>query len=532
MSSNNTYRTRSNGGQHGDVFTKPEVVSFMLDEVSYKASDNLSSISIMEPSCGEGEFLIDIIRRLKQSSLGFDFNLNEAYHKCVFASDIDAGKIAVCANRIKSEFPEIEHPEQNLFVEDYLLSSHKPVDIIIGNPPYIRYEEIPEDKLARYKTFPTFYYRTDMYVLFFEKSLAQLNHRGRHCFICANRWMKNQYGKLLRKLVAEHYFIEKILNMEGADAFQEGVLAYPAITIISNKAKGDKLLFANISNIASLKNVEYESYNSPQGSDWSNVFNAQEHELSLIEDQNFKIGIGVATGADNIFISNDLKDKVENELLLPVINAKDLSGDKMIWGGRYFLNPYDKYGNLISLDAYPKAKAYLESHKERLAARHKARKNPYRWYGTIDSVSSTLQCSPKILLPDISGNSYVFVDEGNYYPQHNIYYITGKGIRQLRILAAILMSEFVRKQLDNLTNHMNGGYARWQSQYLRKLHIPNIEYIPSELADSLLKCYEDNNVLGINYYVARILSNEKENPLAKIVVKSKPQELTLSFEYS
>lgn len=530
MNSNNTYGIRSNGGQHGDVFTKPEVVEFMLDEAGYKASDNLSSISIMEPSCGEGEFIIEIIRRLKQSSLTFGFNLNEAYHKSVFASDIDAVKIAVCTNRIKTEFPEIIHPEQNLFVEDYLLSSHKPVDIIMGNPPYIRYEEIPGDKLAQYKNFPTFYYRADVYVPFFEKSLTQLNPGGKHCFICANRWMKNQYGKLLRKLVAAYYSIEKIINMESADAFQEDVLAYPAITIISNKAKGEKLLYANISSIASLKNAEYVSYDSPKDEDWSNVFNAQEHELSLIEDQKFKIGIGVATGADNIFISKELKGKVEDELLLPAINAKDLSGDKMTWGGRYFLNPYDKNGNLISLDSYPHAKAYLESYKERLAARHKARKNPSRWYGTIDSVSSTLQHSPKILLPDISGNRYVFVDEGNYYPQHNIYYITGNEMRQLRILAAILMSEFVRNQLDNLTNHMNGGYARWQSQYLRKLHVPNVEHIPSDLADSLLKCYEDNNVSGINYYVVRIISNEKENPATKAVVRPKPKQLTLSFE--
>ena len=124
----------------------------------------------------------------------------------------------------------------------------------------------------------------------------------------------------------------------------------------------------------------------------------------------------------------------------------------------------------------------------------------------------------------------MFVDEGNYYPQHNIYYITGNEMRQLRILAAILMSEFVRNQLDNLTNHMNGGYARWQSQYLRKLHVPNVEHIPSDLADSLLKCYEDNNVSGINYYVVRIISNEKENPATKAVVRPKPKQLTLSFE--
>lgn len=79
-----------------------------------------------------------------------------------------------------------------------------------------------------------------------------------------------------------------------------------------------------------------------------------------------------------------------------------------------------------------------------------------------------LQNTPKILLPDISGNSLLFIDEGRFYPLHNIYYITGEDIHQLKFLCSILMSDFVRKQIQRLSNNMNGGYARWQSQNLRK----------------------------------------------------------------
>ena len=67
MSLNNIYNTRHSGAQHGDVFTKHEVVCFMLDEVGYTANMNLSGITIMEPSCGEGEFVVEIVRRLKLS---------------------------------------------------------------------------------------------------------------------------------------------------------------------------------------------------------------------------------------------------------------------------------------------------------------------------------------------------------------------------------------------------------------------------------------------------------------------------------
>lgn len=86
---------------------------------------------------------------------------------------------------------------------------------------------------------------------------------------------------------------------------------------------------------------------SPEGEDWTSMFNSFDKGLSLIEEQGFKIGIGVATGADKIFISTELKDKVEEDLLLPAIGARDLSGDCMKWGGKYFLNPYSKMVNLL-----------------------------------------------------------------------------------------------------------------------------------------------------------------------------------------
>lgn len=533
-SASNTYGIRSNGGQHGDVFTKPCVVDYMLDMVGYTPDKDLSMISIMEPSCGEGEFIVSIIERLAESASRFGFDLNEAYHRNVNASDLDSIKVLRCIERIKEAFPEIKNPGIKIIVEDYLLAEHASVDIVIGNPPYIRYEQIPEDKLDVYKNrFATFYYRADMYVLFFEHSLKQLKRGGRHCFICANRWMKNQYGKNLRELVARYYNLTTIINMEGADAFDEEVLAYPAITLIESRICNKKLKIAETEDVGELRTLDFSELTAPEGYDWSSVFNsvAQTSAFSLIEEQGFKIGIGVATGADNIFISNDIKGQVEDDLLIPSLNARDLQGDTFQWGGRYLLNPYDANGRLIQLDTYPKAKKYLESHRERLSGRHKVLKNPAAWYGTIDKISPSLQSQPKILLPDISGNTFVFVDDGKYYPQHNIYYITGGTTQQLQLLAALLMSDFVRTQLNNVTNKMNGGYARWQSQHLRKLYIPNVSEISTSLASTLLDCYQQRNIAGINYYTQEIIEQENARPV-KRKVPVRNRQLTLDFDFA
>lgn len=104
MSSGNNgrYGLRRSGGQHGDVFTSPKVVSYMLDIVGYSADKDLSQTSILEPSCGEGEFVVEIVRRLLESSRRFGFDFSTALQSNVFAYDIDEAKIAACRSRVAS----------------------------------------------------------------------------------------------------------------------------------------------------------------------------------------------------------------------------------------------------------------------------------------------------------------------------------------------------------------------------------------------------------------------------------------------
>ena len=139
------------------------------------------------------------------------------------------------------------------------------------------------------------------------------------------------------------------------------------------------------------------------------------------------------------------------------------------------------------LTRYPQAARYLESHKERLADRHVARKNSSKWYKTIDRINPQLRTEAKILLPDMSGNRYIFVDEGQFYPLHNLYYVTGHSVRKLKILSAILMSDIIRRQISSITNNMNGGFPRWQSQYLRKLKVPDFMAMEGAQEDRLIQ---------------------------------------------
>ncbi|MCR5497520.1 MAG: Eco57I restriction-modification methylase domain-containing protein [Paludibacteraceae bacterium] len=500
------YGERQSGGQHGDVFTSPAVVNFILDSVNYSADRNLAHVRILEPSCGDGEFVVEIARRLLLSAITFGFDASEAFQQNVRAYDIDSNKTARCRQRIGEL--GINQCDENIQTADFLKAEVEDTDIVVGNPPYIRYENIPAEMLDYCKrTFPTFHYRCDLYVPFFEKSLNALSPGGLHCFICSNRWLKNKYGKKLRRMVARYYQLRTIINLEQANAFQEEVLAYPAITIISSDFPAFTFQYAEYASVEELNSHKTEEKRMPREDDWTEAFSkvSADSRFLTIEQQGFKIGIGVATGADSVFISPDLPAKVEADLIMPGINARDLRGDKFQWQGEYLLNPYNADGTLVNLEKYPRASAYLEEHRERLTSRHIAKKSPSRWYKTIDRISPALLSKPKILLPDMSGNTYVFVDDGNYYPLHNIYYIIGSSSVQLRLLAAFLMSDFVRNQLSSVTNKMNGGYLRWQSQHLRKLKIPKLSSIPADDVQQLLSYYENNEISSLNNSIKRYI---------------------------
>ena len=522
-----TYNTSTKWELEGDVFTSPKVVRYILDIIGYTSDKDLSQYNILEPSCGEGAFLTEIIHRVLLSAKRHNFDPSPIIANNIVAYDIDSNKIERCRQHILYTFSSYL---PCLKTKDFLQEENlEKFDFIVGNPPYIRYEKIPTANRTAYKKkFATFHYRADLYILFFEKTLKCLKPGGKHGFICANRWLRNEYGKKLRGFIAHNFRLHIIVDMEQADAFQANVLAYPAITIISNDSPSSLFNYTKINTIDQLEWKKPISKKMSTTEDWSLMFFDISHSNNLlsIEEQGFHIGIGIATGADNIYISSSLKGIVEDELLLPAINARDLTGNKQNWHGEYLLNPYNKEGNLIDLSSFPKAKSYLEMNKETLCSRHVAKKNPSKWYRTIDKVKQNLQKTPKILIPDISGNSLLFIDEGHFYPLHNIYYVTGENLHLLKILCAILMSDFVNKQIQEISNCMNGGYPRWQSQHLKKLRIPYIKGLTSEQASLLEDAYNKKSLQQINECMKDLVQS---HITSKIKITTKPTQLSLDF---
>jgi 16S rRNA G966 N2-methylase RsmD len=502
---------RSNGKAHGVVNTKSEVVSKMLDLVGYISTNNLSEIKVLEPSAGLGAFAVEVLKRLYESSENFNFNFEESLqniHLCELDEDIASQLIHNIQSYLNSK--KIISTKKNIYVEDFLqLQLQDKYDLIIGNPPYVRNENIPEELKEIYQSkYSTFTHRSDLYIPFFEKALKHLNCEGQLSYVCSNRWLKNQYGINLRTLVASQYHVKSIIDLEQADIFDEDVLGYPAITTITNSSNSSNSPYSEVFDLKSFLEFEQNDNNSLQLNlktpNWfSFKFNGYSFEkyLKKIEDQNYKIGIGVATGRDSIFIGSQFKNLIEDELLLPILTSKGVKSDNINWQGKYIINPFDKTGNLIKLDKYPLAESYFLSHKEELSKRHVAKKDQTKFYRTIDKINPNLLCQPKIILPDISGNRFIHVDKGDYYPHHNLYYIVGGSYEELCLLASILMSDFIYEQLLHIGNKMKGGYPRWQSQNIKKLRVPILNSIPFEIKELLMQAYFNKDLNKINSIV-------------------------------
>jgi hypothetical protein len=508
----------------GAVFTKPEIVALILDLAGYKpAAARLSRLRILEPSCGDGAFLGEVISRMLSSEREHAgaINWNDPHiADAIRACDLNSGFVALARQSARKTLEEAGCPSPRAEViaehwivhADFLLTAWpEHFDLVVGNPPYVRIEDLPPTILQRYRhLFPTCADRADLYVAFFEKGLRLLAPGGCLAYICANRFAKNLYGRRLRELIARQYRVRYYLNLEHTQPFANDVSAYPCITVIDGEHGGPTYAAtlediepatlaavqpANPDGAASASKLVHFREWYQDGSPWIATQRDAFDRLSLLasrfpclEDSapETTVGIGVATGADDIYVLPSKSSEVEESCQLPLVMAGDISPAQINWSGHHLIDPFDDESatGLRDFTAFPGLAAYFEKHRARLQKRHVAKKRPDTWYRTIDRVTHSLTGKPKLILPDIQAGGVIGFDSGKYYPHHNVYWITSEGWN-LRTLQALLRSTFVLDQIRAHSVQMRGGSLRYQAQVLRKVRLPHFTSLSADLATQL-----------------------------------------------
>jgi hypothetical protein len=515
---------------YGEVFTRRWVVDTLLDLTGYRTDVDLGAISVIEPSCGSGAFLGPLVERLIASAGVFGRDLI-TLSDAVRAYDLQAEHVQTSRSQVRSLLTGAGADVSTAAAlaatwvrhADFLLDPiDRPADVVIGNPPYIRYDDIPAETAVAYRqTWSTMRGRGDIYVGFIERSLAMLKPGGQVGFICADRWMRNQYGAALRELVSSKYAVQHVWTMHDVDAFEAQVSAYPAITVIGNREQGSVVLADTSADfgaaqaqaldkwsqdpaLTEFQDQGVKAHRLPHWFDGDTLWpSGSPARLALIEQLNnqcrplhdpatgTKVSIGIATGADKVYITKD-PTVVEADRLLPLAMRRDLMSGTFEWQGNYLVNPWAEDGSLVDLADYPLLAAYLGSHPV-LRERFVAKKNPNGWHRTIDKVHASLTATPKLLLQDMKATIHPVLERGGYYPHHNLYYVTSD-TWDLEVLGGLLLSRVAQAFIEAYCVRMRGGTLRFQSQYLKRIRVPAPQSIDADVAVALRVAFLSRDV--------------------------------------
>lgn len=504
--------------EKGEVFTKPSVVDFMVSILDFQDNILDKNTRVLEPSCGSGEFVITIVKKLcnELRVLESKPTITELFNK-IFAFDISKDNInkAKCVtSELLNEFyltAEINQLLENWFhCEDFLLwDTDIDFSHIIGNPPYIRIENVPVELLAEYRfRYETMTQRADIYIAFFEKSIELLRDSGRFIFICTDRWMKNQYGKKLREFISVNCNLSVLIDLYGQEAFQSDVLTYPAITVIEKKKKSHTLVITDRKieslDVDSIINFNNATKNGNYRNDIVNgdrpwlygdsteieLIGYLESKYLALEDAGCNVYIGAATGNNEVYIS-DVSLNIESDRKIPVIRASDIKNGELKPSNKIMVNTYDHNG-VIELCDYPLLEAYLTGYKDVLSSRHVAKNNPLKWFKTIDRIHSDRAKEEKLLIPDIKSRLTIVHDKVGYHPNNSIYYICSS-IWDLRALKVVLESGIGQLFVESYSTKISGGNLRFQAQHLRKIRIPDWSDMSDVTKLTLIGLYQTPN---------------------------------------
>jgi type I restriction-modification system DNA methylase subunit len=235
-----------------------QTVSNWLEEHGYSPS---TPPHILDMACGSGSFLIEAFDTLdrfvakqrnqvhgQSDDLHDNLRRLELLQSCIFGVDKDKQAVDVARLNLmlralhgRQKLPLLE----NIYNADSLLPEtwnqafpevleKGGFDIIIGNPPYVRFENIPEDERENYANsgiFKCAYQKFDLFVLFIEKALSLLREGGRLGFIVPSTLLNQTYAMPLRTLILDTCCVERIVDFSGFKVFQDATVETCIIVI-------------------------------------------------------------------------------------------------------------------------------------------------------------------------------------------------------------------------------------------------------------------------------------------------------------
>ncbi|EFV1205995.1 class I SAM-dependent DNA methyltransferase [Campylobacter coli] len=440
------------------------------------------------------------------------------------------------------EFPEILDDDGNF----------KGFDLIIGNPPYIRQEELKELKSHLAKNYKVYKGTSDIYTYFYELGFNVLKDRGGVLsYITSNKYTRAGYGEALREFLLKNVKFLEYTDLNGIKVFDSATVDTSILCFEKSKSKDNKFKYLALSNeilktcaynIGLYKDFAEFSQNSLSKESFTfsdentSALKAKIERIGtpLKEWQGLNIYRGILTGYNEAFIittekRNEIlancKDEAEKErtakLIRKMLRGRDIKRYSYEWAGLWVINAHNGYKNqngekveAINIENYPSLKKHFDEFYPQLEKRTDKGLTPYnlRNCAYIEEFEKE-----KLVYSEIVKKPQFYLDTKlNFYAEATSFILTGEN---LKYLIAFLNNDFVAfifKTFYAGGNLGENGF-RYKKAFLEKLPIPKINSKNQKLANELINLVD--GILKAKEQDKNANAQELENKINSLVYK-------------
>ncbi len=368
------------------------------------------------------------------------------------------------------EFPEVFYNEKGELRKD------PGFDVVIGNPPYLRYQRLKHLRQYLKSQYKCYHGAADLYVYFMERGLRLLKKNGFFSYITSNKYTRANYGQKLRKWIWQNFRIVKYTDYSGEKIFKNATVD-PAVIIIRKKpAKGEIRV-----------NEKFDLHQN-RLNDKSWVFQRldvyrikekiEERGIPLVE-WDVNIHSGVKSGFNDAFIISENKKReilgncrTEDEkkrtekIIKPILRGRDIKRYFYEWKNLWLIETFPALK--LNIKMYPSLKEHLLKYKNEL----ENRSGTSKWFEIRDTTKFYPEFEKdKILWQEMSSKPSFAYDDKKFCPDYTAYFITGEN---LKYLIGILNSKISEFYVSHTASSLSKGALRWFKQYVEHIPVPPI----------------------------------------------------------
>ncbi|MDN2821284.1 Eco57I restriction-modification methylase domain-containing protein [Campylobacter jejuni] len=436
------------------------------------------------------------------------------------------------------EFPEILDDDGNF----------KGFDLIIGNPPYIRQEELKELKPHLAKNYKVYKGTSDIYTYFYELGFNVLKDNGVLSYITSNKYTRAGYGEALREFLLKNVKFLEYTDLNGIKVFDSATVDTSILCFEKSKSKDNKFKYLALSNEI-LKTCAYDIglYKDfaefSQNSLSKESFTFSDENTSALKAKIERIGIplkewqglniyrGILTGYNEAFIittekRNEIlancKDEAEKErtakLIRKMLRGRDIKRYSYEWAGLWVIGTFPSLK--LDIEQYPALKQYLSQFLPRIEQSGEKgcrKKTSNKWFETQDNIAYYEEFEKeKIVWNRISSDLCFSYDNQKNFILDSMFSITFYSNINLKYLIANLNSSISKFWIKNNAATLGDGIYGAKI-YIEKLPIPKINSKNEKLANELVSLVDE--ILKAKEQNKNANTQELENKINFLVYK-------------